>query len=237
MSVGGRVRDRLAEIGMSQSELARRVSVNQSTIAGLIAGRSRSSAHLHRIARELATTPAYLTGETDDVAEGAPPPPAPLRHQQVMLPVTLPSEAALAAAFQGVLRASKSMGEDASLLVSSPGVCPQSFGSLRTRSSSPRRLPKMIFPSLTCLLLTLVAYGGEHSAHDLAPLTPVPARRRAPDHTAAHVDSLSCSFFVLCHGADPNGSPVSRFGFNCRPAFCGLRAGDGSRRRCCSAFN
>ncbi|WP_174297232.1 helix-turn-helix domain-containing protein [Sphingomonas bacterium] len=111
MNVGARLKDRLAEIGMSQSELARRVRVNQSTIAGLVAGRSRSSAHLHLIARELATTPEYLTGETDDPDEGAPPPaPAP-RHQQVLLSVTLPSEAALAAAFQGVLRASQKMDE------------------------------------------------------------------------------------------------------------------------------
>jgi hypothetical protein len=32
-------------------------------------------AHLHRIARELGTTPAYLTGETDDPSEGALPAP------------------------------------------------------------------------------------------------------------------------------------------------------------------
>jgi transcriptional regulator with XRE-family HTH domain len=60
---------------MSQSELARRVKLNQSTIAGLITGKARSSAHLHRIARELGTTPAYLTGETDDPEADAPPMP------------------------------------------------------------------------------------------------------------------------------------------------------------------
>lgn len=51
---------------MSQAELARRIPVDQSTINGLIRGHSRSSKHLHRIARELQTTAAYLTGETDD---------------------------------------------------------------------------------------------------------------------------------------------------------------------------
>lgn len=61
-----RLRRRLAETGLSQSELARRVGVRQSTIYALLAGDSHGSKHLHLIARELGTTPAYLTGETDD---------------------------------------------------------------------------------------------------------------------------------------------------------------------------
>ena len=61
-----RIESRLKELGISQAELARRVSVDQSTINGLIRGHSRSSKHLHRIARELLTTAAYLSGETDD---------------------------------------------------------------------------------------------------------------------------------------------------------------------------
>ncbi len=61
---------------MSQSRLARLVGIDQSTIASLEAGKSRSSAHLHKIARELRTTPAYLTGETDDPESGAPALPA-----------------------------------------------------------------------------------------------------------------------------------------------------------------
>lgn len=51
---------------MSQSELARRVGLRQSTINALVKGNARSSAHLHKIARELGTTPEYLDGETDD---------------------------------------------------------------------------------------------------------------------------------------------------------------------------
>jgi phage repressor protein C with HTH and peptisase S24 domain len=54
--------------GLSQSELARRVGVNQSTINGLVKGEQRSSTHLHKIARELGTSIAYLEGETDDPA-------------------------------------------------------------------------------------------------------------------------------------------------------------------------
>lgn len=62
--------------GLSQSELARRVSVTQQTIGKLANGSSSSSTHLHKIARELGTTPAYLTGETDDPAEGFVPAPS-----------------------------------------------------------------------------------------------------------------------------------------------------------------
>lgn len=72
MTVGERIRSRLAEVGLSQSELARRVSLTQGTIAGLISGRSRSSSHLHKIARVLGTTPAYLSGETNDPDEVVP---------------------------------------------------------------------------------------------------------------------------------------------------------------------
>jgi Predicted transcriptional regulator len=75
--VGDRISSRLTELGLTQSELARRVHVSQATIAQLVTGRSRSSAHLHKIARELQTTPAYLSGETDDPSAGALPVPTP----------------------------------------------------------------------------------------------------------------------------------------------------------------
>lgn len=51
---------------MSQAELARRATIPQSTVNSLIKRNRRSSPHLVRIARELGTTPAYLTGESDD---------------------------------------------------------------------------------------------------------------------------------------------------------------------------
>jgi len=71
--IGSRITERLKLLDkMSQSELARRVGLTQGTIAQLISGRSRSSSHLHKIARELKTTPAYLTGETDDPSSDAP---------------------------------------------------------------------------------------------------------------------------------------------------------------------
>lgn len=63
---GDRLAMRLAEIGMSQAELARRIGVKQPSIAALISGKSQTTRHLHRIARELQTTAEYLTGEDDD---------------------------------------------------------------------------------------------------------------------------------------------------------------------------
>jgi len=57
---------------MSQAELGRRVRVHQSTINGMIHGDQQGTTKLHQIARELRTTPAYLTGETDDPSLDAP---------------------------------------------------------------------------------------------------------------------------------------------------------------------
>ena len=89
---------------MSQSELARRIGVSQQTIHKLIVGGSRTSVHLHRIAKELLTTIEYLTGEIDDPDEGAPPPPPPPTIQYVTMPIALPPERALARMFEGLLR-------------------------------------------------------------------------------------------------------------------------------------
>lgn len=104
MIVGRRILLRLPIVEMSQAELARRVGMSQSAMHNLITGKSRSSTHLHKIAHHLRTTPSYLTGDIDDPDEGAPPPvPAP-RTQVVMMPVGMPSEAALADMFEGQLR-------------------------------------------------------------------------------------------------------------------------------------
>jgi len=60
--VGDRINLRLKELGWPQAELARRVNLAQSTINGLIHGHSRSSAHLHVIARQLGVSTAWLAG-------------------------------------------------------------------------------------------------------------------------------------------------------------------------------
>lgn len=69
---GDRVKERLEAAGLNQSQLARRIGLTQGTIAKLISGKAQGSSHLHRIARELRTTPAYLTGETDDPSADVP---------------------------------------------------------------------------------------------------------------------------------------------------------------------
>lgn len=64
--LGERVLQRLKETGISQADLARRVGVTQPAINHLIKRGTGGSAHLHKIARELGTTPEYLLGETDN---------------------------------------------------------------------------------------------------------------------------------------------------------------------------
>lgn len=93
----------MQSVGLSQSELARRVGVSQQNIGHLLSGNAQGSKKLHIIARELRTTPSYLAGEIDDPEEGAPPPPPEPLIQHVMMPVALPSEAALALMFEGLL--------------------------------------------------------------------------------------------------------------------------------------
>lgn len=66
MGLGARISERLEELGISQSELARRTGVPQTTINSLIKAGRRSTPHLLKLSRALRTTPAYLTGETDD---------------------------------------------------------------------------------------------------------------------------------------------------------------------------
>jgi phage repressor protein C with HTH and peptisase S24 domain len=72
MTMGDRIEERLTTLGISQAELARRVKVSQPTINALIRGGSTGSKHLHKIASELETSPAWLVGETDDPSPIAP---------------------------------------------------------------------------------------------------------------------------------------------------------------------
>ncbi|XAP77923.1 S24 family peptidase [Citromicrobium bathyomarinum] len=66
MILGDRLKERMAECGLSQQALADRVGVKQPTINRLINGGQAGSKHLHRIAAALRTSPGYLLGETDD---------------------------------------------------------------------------------------------------------------------------------------------------------------------------
>lgn len=104
MVIGPRILERLRATGMSEAELARRVGIRQSSINALVRGETRSSRYLHQIARELGTTTAYLLGEADGQVSDAAAPPASHMPQRLMMEVTLPSEAALARMFEGLLR-------------------------------------------------------------------------------------------------------------------------------------
>ena len=65
----------MAELGKTQAAVARAVGVSQQAIGKIINGQSSGSKFIARIARELMTTPQYLSGETDDPSEGALPVP------------------------------------------------------------------------------------------------------------------------------------------------------------------
>jgi len=71
-----RIRLRLEQLDITQSELARRVGVTQGAIAKIAANNPNGSSYLHKIARELRTSVDYLTGDTEDPAEGAVPAPS-----------------------------------------------------------------------------------------------------------------------------------------------------------------
>lgn len=71
MISGERLKALMGENGLTQSELARRVGLKQPTIYRLLNGDASGTTHLHKIARELRTSPAYLTGETDDPSPDA----------------------------------------------------------------------------------------------------------------------------------------------------------------------
>lgn len=66
MRTGERIAERRNVLGLSQTQLAKMAGLSQATIGKLEAGISSGSSHLHKIARVLQTTPAYLAGETDD---------------------------------------------------------------------------------------------------------------------------------------------------------------------------
>lgn len=76
MSLGRRIEERIKALHISQSELARRAGAPTSTINSLVRKPNiRSTPYLVKIASALQTTPAYLTGETDDPHSDSPIPP------------------------------------------------------------------------------------------------------------------------------------------------------------------
>ena len=84
-----RLQSLMTSMGLSQSELARRVGVTQAMIAKLLA-RGGGTKHLAAIARELHTTPAFLLGEITDPSETARPLPTATSVAEQLDAVLLP---------------------------------------------------------------------------------------------------------------------------------------------------
>lgn len=72
MMIGERIEARRKDLGLSQAAVARGSGTPQQTLNSIIKKNPRSSPHLVRLAAFLQTTPAYLTGETDDPLADAP---------------------------------------------------------------------------------------------------------------------------------------------------------------------
>lgn len=64
--IGERIEQRRRVLGLSQAAVARGSGVPQQTLNGIVRRNPRSSPHLLALAQFLRTTPAYLTGRTDD---------------------------------------------------------------------------------------------------------------------------------------------------------------------------
>lgn len=69
MLFADRIKARMEICELSQAALARKVGVSQQSIGRLVSGEAMGSRYLHKIAAALGTTPAYLTGESDDPGE------------------------------------------------------------------------------------------------------------------------------------------------------------------------
>lgn len=63
--IGERIKQRMQELGLSQSALARAVGIKQPSIGRLISGETRRTNHLLEIAQALRTTPEFITGDSE----------------------------------------------------------------------------------------------------------------------------------------------------------------------------
>lgn len=72
MLIADRIKKQMDLRQLSQAALAREVGLSQQSIGRLVSGEAMGSRYLHKIATILHTTPAYLTGETDDPTSEVP---------------------------------------------------------------------------------------------------------------------------------------------------------------------
>jgi transcriptional regulator with XRE-family HTH domain len=68
MILGDRISKRIKALGTSQGALARAIGVSPQAVSKMVVGGTTETGRLYQIARELKTSPEYLTGETDDPA-------------------------------------------------------------------------------------------------------------------------------------------------------------------------
>lgn len=98
-----RLKERIDAAGISYSDVARKLGVKQPTISRLAKGEQGSTARIDLLAAILGTTPAYLTGGTDDPAPNAVPEPSARSYQAITMQVLLPAEDVLTRMFEALL--------------------------------------------------------------------------------------------------------------------------------------
>lgn len=77
-----RLAGRIKASGLSYTKLAKEAGLHQPAISRLLKGQQYGTSRLHQLARALGTTPAYLSGETDDPLADGPSPPM-LSHDEL----------------------------------------------------------------------------------------------------------------------------------------------------------
>jgi len=102
-----RLADAMRKADEDQSSLARAIGITQGAISKILQGKTANSRHLPRIANYLGVSLPWLLGEAADHDTARPTPAAPT-FNFVTMQVALPSEAALARMFLGMLKTSRS---------------------------------------------------------------------------------------------------------------------------------
>jgi len=102
-----RLAEAMTKADEDQSSLARAIGITQGAISKILQGKTANSRHLPRIANHLGVSLPWLLGETANPDTSRPMSAAPT-FNFVTMQVALPSEAALARMFLGMLKTSRS---------------------------------------------------------------------------------------------------------------------------------
>ena len=134
-----RLAEAMQNAAQDQSSLARAIGITQGAISKILQGKTANSRHLPRIALHLGVSLSWLLGETAEPNADLPTP-APTPINFVTMQVALPSEAALARMFLGMLKTSRSAkteDEQALLLAKRLPIALSQMRDLLPESSSP----------------------------------------------------------------------------------------------------